>query len=626
MSIRLLFLLLPFSIFSQIFTEKTTVELRGNDKKQTELIAYFEIQQKLNRKLADYILENFKDSLDMTPAKLATINAGVYSVDINSEKWVENEYQLEGSITYKNEFRMLRLLESSYTLKYMWPNIDSLCKLDKNISAPLDSYKLTYDARLLANVNDTLGALSIFQKAVDIYSDNQYAQCALGSLFSDLGKDQEALRYYEKALKIDPQYFIVYGYISFSYLKLDDIDSAFYNTKKLIELSDGKSTDGYYYETLIYLELEQYDKAKISNEKAYVLAPVDIDVIFHKARILSAFEEYEQAIRIYHKVIAKDPEYSDAYFNIALDYSDLINPDSCYFYFDAYQKLCPYDNDVLYSRAFAKETLGNIEGAIEDLDTYIAKEPKDPEGYTLRAYCNSELKHHEIALRDYEIAIKLEPENPYHYLDKALELEELNRFQEALSTINTAIKLDPNLAELYSVRSYDYDMLENLNMAMQDINKAIELDPTEFSYYYQRAGLKEQLNNIPGAQKDYTKALELNPKDEFSYYGRGLNYYTEDDYVAAVKDFNKAINIDNTDPDFYFYRGASYMQGCYNCEQAARDFSKVIKLDPSYEDVYYYRGIAYYNSHNYEKGCADWEISNVRGNKESKKLIKEYCK
>ena len=112
-------------------------------------------------------------------------------------------------ITYKNEFKNIRENEISYTLEHVWPKVDSLCQLDKGIASPLQSYKLTYEGRVIENQNDTLGALALYQKAIEEYPENQYAQCGVGSILSDIGKDREALSYYEKALKLDPNYFIV---------------------------------------------------------------------------------------------------------------------------------------------------------------------------------------------------------------------------------------------------------------------------------------------------------------------------------------------------------------------------------------------------------------------------------
>ncbi|MFH1519701.1 MAG: tetratricopeptide repeat protein [Candidatus Omnitrophota bacterium] len=86
------------------------------------------------------------------------------------------------------------------------------------------------------SIGDLKGALSYYQKAVQL--DPKFAQAYndIGVIYETLGENDKALEAYQKALKVDPEYLPAYTNVAFIYEKRGDIDNATRYWQKRYEL------------------------------------------------------------------------------------------------------------------------------------------------------------------------------------------------------------------------------------------------------------------------------------------------------------------------------------------------------------------------------------------------------
>jgi tetratricopeptide (TPR) repeat protein len=82
----------------------------------------------------------------------------------------------------------------------------------------------------------------------------------------------EALKYFNEALEIDPDYWIVYRDRSQIYLKMARYDDAISDLTRAIELNP-TSSKSYYYRGNVYFELEEYEKAIEDYSAAISIVP-----------------------------------------------------------------------------------------------------------------------------------------------------------------------------------------------------------------------------------------------------------------------------------------------------------------------------------------------------------------
>lgn len=152
--------------------------------------------------------------------------------------------------------------------------------------------------------------------------------------------------------------------------------------------------------------------------------------------------DYEEALKLYDKVIQKDPTYELAYAN----------------------------------RGGALHGLDRYSEALTSLNKAIELNPQDVWAYNERGNVYSDTGDHERAIADYDKAIEIDPSYKFAY-SKATDLQSLGRFQEAADALTQGIAVDPNWSWAYHQRGSIYhDDLFQFEAAYRDLKKASEID------------------------------------------------------------------------------------------------------------------------------------------------------
>lgn len=171
----------------------------------------------------------------------------------------------------------------------------------------------------LKEMGDTIRAAAAFQRAVTIKSDFYDAYIQLG-LLSGNKQSQDAARYFDNAIRLD-----------------------------------SNSTEAY------------YDKAKFYQDRG--------DAAFDKSNFTSADEAYEKSKAVYHELIALDPQFNHAYFNMGFIYVRQDSLDKAYRMFDYAIKVSPSYAEAYYYRGLISLEKGNTEQATADFRQAIALKP-----------------------------------------------------------------------------------------------------------------------------------------------------------------------------------------------------------------------------------------------------------
>ena len=121
---------------------------------------------------------------------------------------------------------------------------------------------------------------------------------ALSSIYD--GERVEALEYFNKALEIDPDYWIVYRDRSQIYLEMAKYDDAISDLTKAIELNPSSSTS-YYYRGNVYFELEKYEEAIEDYGKAISIDPEDGSYYYNRGKAYEKKGDIEKEREDYYK-------------------------------------------------------------------------------------------------------------------------------------------------------------------------------------------------------------------------------------------------------------------------------------------------------------------------------------
>lgn len=171
--------------------------------------------------------------------------------------------------------------------------------------------------------------------------------------------------------------------------------------------------------------------------------------------------------------------------------------------------------------ALMHEARGELDQALEVLDTGLEHHPNSPVLYAVRGALYLQLGKNQAAIKDLTQSLKLK-EDPDVYTNRALAEKAFGDREAALKDLNRALELNPHhLAALFN-RGTLYLEMGKYEAAVQDFTKAIELDPKAPGPYFNRAAAYHQLGRDEKAIADLKTFIQLAPKDSWKKAAKKL--------------------------------------------------------------------------------------------------------
>jgi len=365
-------------------------------------------------------------------------------------------------------------------------------------------YKKAYYLRAQSKtyLNDYKGVIEDCTQAIRFEPDNDAAYNDRGSAKFLLHQYREAIEDYTQAIKLSPDAFY-YRNRGNAKRALQDYAGAIDDYREAVSLApeDGESWEKIR-ECTQKLESTYYDRAKNYAEK----------------------REWKKAVKEYDQIIS-------------------LTPKAIYF----------------FKRAYAKNTLGDYKGAIEDYSESIRLKPDDAVAYNNRGCAKKSLYQYKGAIEDYTQAIKLSPDSLY-YRNRGNAKRALQNYAGAIDDYCEAVCLDPEDTAFWNILRectqkpedtyYDQPKNEAEKRAWQKVVKKydqiISLTPRAI-YFFKRAYAKNMLEDYKGAIEDYTQAIKLDSAYIEAYTGRGETYKDLQKYDKTIADYKKAISLNTKD-------------------------------------------------------------------------------
>jgi len=286
-----------------------------------------------------------------------------------------------------------------------------------------------------------------------------------GVEFLDLGRPEEALKIYEKAIKINPQLAEAWFAKGFALGELGRYEEAIEAYKKAIEINTRFGL-AWFTKGFTLGKLGKHEEAIKAYEKAIEINSQDVGAWFNKGVALSELGRYEEAIEAYEKAIEIE----------AYEKNIEINPQFSLAYI-AYTNL---------GELFFK--LGNLKKASENVEKALKIEKNLFSALNLQGRIKIEEKDYDSASDSFKQAMSLDIGNPIHflwdiyanYLKAEFSLDSENKkYQEEIATIIRNLeKMDDTLSKKQNqgkeIRAYVLYFLGHFYLKSNDIFTAKE--------------------------------------------------------------------------------------------------------------------------------------------------------
>jgi Flp pilus assembly protein TadD len=199
--------------------------------------------------------------------------------------------------------------------------------------------------------------------------------------------------------------------------------------------------------------------------------------------------------------------------------------------------------DDLIASTILKESKGDYQGMLDDMNKAIAIAPQKAVLYFNRGVAKAGLQDPKGAISDYNRAIAIDPQDAGAYKNRSLLKSELGDNKGAISDANRAIALKSNDGKSYNARGIAKIRSGDYQGALQDANRAIALNANDSWAYLIRAISKVQSGDQRAGLADLNRAIALNPNDASSYQLRGALKSLFKDKQGTIADLKKAAQL-----------------------------------------------------------------------------------
>ncbi len=266
---------------------------------------------------------------------------------------------------------------------------------------------------------------------------------------SSLGRYNESIEAYNKALKIDASYAAAWKGKGLSLAVLSRYEESMACFEKAIEI-DGNDAEAWNDKANVFYDMERYNESLECFDRAIGLYPKYIDALNNKGKVLYDLGRYIESIECFDKVVEINPEYAEAWNNKGSALYDLGRFNESIGCFDKAADIDPRYSDAWYNKGNALYKMNLLNESIESFNMVIEINPKNAIVWSNKGGVLYDLGKYNESIKAYEMALELDPQLAGAWYNKGNVLYSLGNYNESIECYDQAIGLDPNFARAWN--------------------------------------------------------------------------------------------------------------------------------------------------------------------------------
>ena len=408
----------------------------------------------------------------------------------------------------------------------------------------IESEALIKQGKTLMENGDIDHAIEVFNKVVELNSNNAEAYYHLGIIYVRKNDIQDGLKFLQKSVGLVPRNAKVRMTLALAYERFNKIDEAIRQYRIVVEQSPGTAEGIEAEKNLNLLLIRQYAESG------------DLDAALGLTEILR--RDYSTDPRVLHAV-------------------GLV-----YFNFNRLE-----DAEVVFKQV-----------------AQLSPNSVTPYFYLGRVY--ERVAKMPLAVEQYKRVVKLEPEGDFAHratvrlgLIKATDLLKTENFQEALKEFQAVLELEPNEAVALFNTGTIYRQLKKLDQAEEMFKKLIAIEPRNAEAYLRLGALSLEMGKLVEGSRVLEKVIALNKDTVYAKQAEAIlgdmqatygSQLTEARKLADQQEsYKEALKINPDDLAAHFNLGVMYARQTLR-DEALHEFEEVVRIDPGHAKAHNYIG------------------------------------
>lgn len=358
------------------------------------------------------------------------------------------------------------------------------------------------------------------------------------------GNFQQAIEYFDRALRLEPERFWAQYFVAACYLRENNPARALGYLTACVTQRPHFSW-AFLLRGTAYGELGEFSAAEADFQRARELKVLPYALLINRGVMRLRQEKLALAISDFLEARQLKPNSYEAYFNLGRAYHDQKKWKEALSQLNEAVQRAPHLSQPLRLRAQVYLALNEADKALADLAMAIKQDAPGSKLVAEDHYERGRILHkkklYEAALQAYDAAQKLQPDRVELHRLRADVLLALGRNKEAQQALDEFLdrpkKVDP---DAYRQRGFERARAGNHGGALADWTRALEMEPTS-ALTLGRRGWAWLNHATKLALGDFDDALKLDPASADLHTGRGYARVLLGKHAEAVQDAEKAV-------------------------------------------------------------------------------------
>lgn len=347
------------------------------------------------------------------------------------------------------------------------------------------------------------------------------------------------------------------------------------------------SSDAWLWKGVALSNLERYDEALESYDRAFSLNPTDTEIQLNRADVFVERGEFSKAWTIYESLLGMFPDDEEALYGKALLLGRLNRLDEAINLLKYLQKSEERGLDATAELAYCYDQKNDYSKAFELYQQCIDADPFDATHWFNAGVvlCHQQQFYKAIEYYDMAVTIKIDFAAAWYNLGNSYST--LGRMLEAISAYEHALEFERNDFAFWHNLGSAYHETNQPEKAIDSFKQALVMEPGHFESLYGLAASYDGLGKTQEAIEHYLDAEKIKPDDADLLYAIADAYYSIHNISEALRYYKRALEINPDDPDGVFDYAATLYEKLYFSE-AVKWFEQFITLRPDNFEGYYY--------------------------------------